>query len=340
MRSSLRTMRVLIYIYVINSCMKICQTGPCKFDVRCQCRKAKNRYVEVNCSSKKITRIPNLLESTVLLNVSHNLIDSISKELLKAANHLLVLDLSFNRLSSINITTFTGLMKLRYLSLDNNKLEYNDHIFPEGIFKPLKSLSHLSLKNNNYYSMHPDRNFPDKTISDLSELETLELDVTGKYFGEGFDKLLNLKSLILGNRDFFSMSNTTFSNTRNLQNIVLHGIEKVKFRKGSFRKLRYLKHLEISFNSKLGGMISPVEDIAEDFKFTSIETLKLGQTSISLPKFPLCILNNELYTTNITEIYITDHRRKAGHFPVSIGPTPPTLRIFGFIEQWSHSIYN
>ncbi|CAC5402894.1 TLR13 [Mytilus coruscus] len=324
MRSFLRTICVLLCIYL---CLQIGQTGPCNFDKRCQCSKTKE-YVD--CSRKRIIRIPNLPESTVFLNVSHNLIDYIGREFFKAANNLSTLDLSFNRLSSIDVTIFTGLGKLRYLSLDNNKLVYSNRTFPKGIFKPLKSLSHLSLKKNNLWSACCD-SFPDKTISDLSDLETLELDVppskVNNTFGKGFDNLLKLKSLVLGNNLLFEMTSTTFINTRNLQNISLHGISGISFTIGTFRSLKYLKHLEISFDSIIDGIKSPIENLAEDLNYTSIETLKLGRSLIPLSKFPLCILNKKLYTTNISEIYITDNVGSAGYFKICTDAPSPSLKI-------------
>ncbi|CAG2244405.1 TLR13 [Mytilus edulis] len=322
-------MRGLIYICVIYSCSRIGQTGPCKFDERCQCSKTKDGYEDVDCSWKNITKIPNLPESIVFLNVSHNLIERISKGIFEAAKHLLTLDLSFNRLSSINIETFNGLTKLRYLSLDNNKLTYNNRTFPTEIFRQLEFLSHLSLKNNNIRSSSC-KSFPDKTIENLSVLETLELDASecGKFFlGKGFRYLLKLKSLVLGNNFRFSMSQFTFMNTKYLQNIVLHTIDKISFERKTFRKLRYLKHLEFSFDSKKGGIMSSFERLANELTFTSIETLKLGHSTMDLKTFPLYIFNRELYTKNITEIYITDNSGNAGHFPLSIGAPPPTLQI-------------
>lgn len=73
--------------------------------------------------------------------------------------------------------------------------------------------------------------------------------------------------------------------------------------------------------------MSPFERLASDLRFTSIKTLKLGHSTMDLQTFPLYIFNRELYTKNITEIYITDNSGNAGHFPVSIGAPPPTLQI-------------
>ncbi|CAC5402893.1 unnamed protein product [Mytilus coruscus] len=166
------------------------------------CSKTSKGYATVDCSWKNISRIPHLAESTVFLNVSHNLIDSIGKELLKAANHLSTLNLSFYRLSTINFTTFTG--KLRYLSLDNNELVYSSQTFPIGIFQPLKSLSHLSLKNNNNRSSCCE-SFPDETILDLFDLATLELDAGDRGFGKRIRKAIETE--ILGIRDQFNIFN-------------------------------------------------------------------------------------------------------------------------------------
>ncbi|XP_076099280.1 toll-like receptor 4 [Mytilus galloprovincialis] len=328
MRSFLRIICVLLHTYL---CLQIGQTAPCKFDERCQCSNTKHGYVDVDCSLKNITKIPNLPESIVFLNVSHNLIERISKGTFEAAKHLLTLDLSFNSLSSINLTTFADLKRLRYLSLDNNELVYSNRTFPEGIFKQLKSLSHLSLKNNNLWSSCCN-SFPDKTISDLSDLETLELDVppikVNNTFGEGYNNLTKLKSLVLGNNLLFDMTSTTFINTRNLQNISLHGISGISFTIGTFRRLRYLKHLEITFDSKVvDGIKSPIENMAGDLTYTSIETLKLGRSLLPLSKFPLCILNKKLYTTNITEIYITDNVDSAGYSKNCVDAPSPSLKF-------------
>ncbi|CAG2244410.1 unnamed protein product [Mytilus edulis] len=152
----------------------------------------------MDCSWKNITKIQNLPESIVFLNVSHNLIKCISKGTFEAAKHLLTLDLSFNRLSSITVDTFIGLMKLRYLSLDNNKLIYNNRTFPTKSFRQLEFLSHLSLKNNNIRSSSC-KSFPDKTIKDLAVLEPLELDASecgDKFLGKGFRALRKLNSLL------------------------------------------------------------------------------------------------------------------------------------------------
>lgn len=229
-------MCALLYTYLH---LQVGQTAPCKFDERCQCSKTIKGYVAVNCSWKNITKIQNLPESIVFLNVSHNLIKRISNGTFEAAKHLLTLDLSFNRLSSITVDTFNGLVKLRYLSLDNNKLIYSNLTFPTKIFRQLEFLSHLSLKNNNIRSSSC-KSFPDKTIKYLSVLETLELDASeceDNFLGKRFRALRKLNSLVLGNNVRFSMSKFTFTNTKYLQNIVLHGIDEISFKKKNISKI-------------------------------------------------------------------------------------------------------
>ncbi|CAG2244408.1 unnamed protein product [Mytilus edulis] len=147
------------------------------------------------------------------------------------------------------------------------------------------------------------------------------------FFGKGFHYLKKLKSLELRNNFRCALSKYTFKNTKYLQNVLLHGIGEISFRKGTFGKLRYLKHLEMSFDSEKGGIVSPVENIAEDFIHTSIETLKLGQSAIPLNTFPLYILNKEMYKNNITEICLTDNAGNAGHFPIPMGAPPRSLQI-------------
>ncbi|CAG2205668.1 unnamed protein product [Mytilus edulis] len=113
-------------------------------------------------------------------------------------NCLTDLDLSFNSWKRINLQTFVGLQNLQSLQLNDNKLDYSILKFPPGCFKPLESLTRLSIHNNNVLAHILNDNsvvFPDKTISDLKMLEILELDIhsgssdENNLFGKGFSFL-------------------------------------------------------------------------------------------------------------------------------------------------------
>jgi hypothetical protein len=60
------------------------------------------------------------------------------------------------------------------------------------------------------------QNFPDDVISDLKELNTLEVDAFDvfpvKGFGKGFSQLVKLTQLITGACIMFTVNNKTFEN--------------------------------------------------------------------------------------------------------------------------------
>ncbi|VDH92458.1 Hypothetical predicted protein, partial [Mytilus galloprovincialis] len=90
---------------------------------------------------------------------------------------LRVLDLSNNKLQSVNRKTFIGLKNLDILRLNSNSLRYNTDRLPQGCFQPLESLKQLSIQMNNPQGVVDAFVLPDETIKDLNMLETLELDV-------------------------------------------------------------------------------------------------------------------------------------------------------------------
>lgn len=78
------------------------------------------------------------------LNLSNNQLQSIAQPLAQL-HHLETLDLSFNRLSTLNATTFTKMPHLRFVSLRNNSLSTVDFHFLLNSF----SLEYFDLSYNN-----------------------------------------------------------------------------------------------------------------------------------------------------------------------------------------------
>lgn len=353
----------------------------------------KKGELKIDCSHKNLTHIPDLPSDTVYLNLQHNLIIRIPNNTFKHMTNLKVLDLSFNKLQSmndqsfsglgnlmkldlnnnrfdggmpnkvfesmkcltdldlshngltrINEKTFVGLQNLQNLHLNNNKLQYNISRFPTESFKPLGSLTRLSIQNNNFSpKIFNSIIFPDKTISDLTMLEILELDVSTGFgdkavLGNGFSYLKHLYSLNACNCQTFILQSDTFKYTPNLTQVYFNRcLLKVYGKKHEeFSKLMKLKVLQ------LNGWLSYTQDLDEDellaliagLSNTTIELLKMHYLFNSFYSVSLSnILNNvsvELNKTPIQELHFTNNLNV--HFneldmPVKVPPSLRTLNI-------------
>ncbi|CAG2205667.1 unnamed protein product [Mytilus edulis] len=356
----------------------------------------KKGELKIDCSHKNLTHIPDLPSDTVYLNLQHNLIIRIPNNTFKHMTNLKVLDLSFNKLQSmndqsfsglrnlmkldlnnnmirggmsnkvfgsmkcltdldlshngltrINEKTFVGLQNLQILHLNNNKLQYNISRFPTGSFKPLGSLTRLSIQNNNFSpQIYNSIIFPDKTISDLTMLEILELDVSTGFsdravLGNGFSYLKYLYSLNACNCQTFILESDTFKNTPNLTQVYFnHCSPRVYSEKHEeFSKLMKLKVLQ------LNGWLSYTPDLDEDellalisgLSNTTIRILKMHYLFNSFYSVPLSnILNNisvVLNKTPIQELHFTNNLNVHFNELDMTVKVPPSLRTLNISDN-------
>jgi hypothetical protein len=65
---------------------------------------------------------------------------------------LVTLDLSYNKLENFTLKSIISLENLKFLFLNGNRIyRFRQHIFPDGILDPLKSLKHVQLSDNEFY---------------------------------------------------------------------------------------------------------------------------------------------------------------------------------------------
>jgi Leucine-rich repeat (LRR) protein len=126
------------------------------------------------------------------------------------------LDLENNSISSIELHSFSNLIKLETLILSLNILTYFNDTF---IFSPLSSLKFLNLSSNQIEIIQSN------LFDSLLKLETLDLSLNRIRFihSFAFNDLLNLKNLHLEENDknLLIESNTSFSHLDSIQNIYL-----------------------------------------------------------------------------------------------------------------------
>ncbi|XP_052071198.1 insulin-like growth factor-binding protein complex acid labile subunit [Mytilus californianus] len=138
----------------------------------------KHKELHVDCSYRNLTVVPDTPADTVYLYLQHNLIGQILNKTFALLNRLDVLDLSFNKITAINIDSFTGLQNLRFLYLSGNS-RYQELSLPKNVFNHLGSLTVLDLSYNNINSIH------EYTFGGLVKLQHLKLN------NNGIDKLPN-----------------------------------------------------------------------------------------------------------------------------------------------------
>ena len=216
-----------------------------------------------NCSYLNLRQVPtyfpksNSTSKLCLLNLSWNRLTTIDNNSFKSLKDLKWLWLNHNHLTKIEPDAFVGLRYLTYLNLSSNKLEYPQS-FGDQVFNPLVSLKYLNLKDNLIQTY----NALDTLLQPMRK--TLEgLLISGCYnctFGQGFEFFSKMKSLSLSgswnaagetNCNISVLLNDTFIHLSRLEELFLAFCNIGVVESGAFSPLKHIKTLDIYFNPKL-----------------------------------------------------------------------------------------
>lgn len=112
-----------------------------------------NDLEELDLSNNLLSVIPHKalgqLKGLKSLNLSNN---TLSVKYGMFPDSLVVLDLSYNKLENFTLKSIISLENLKYLYLNGNRIyRFRQHIFPDGILDPLKSLKQVQLSDNEFY---------------------------------------------------------------------------------------------------------------------------------------------------------------------------------------------
>ncbi|XP_076073576.1 toll-like receptor 6 [Mytilus galloprovincialis] len=365
--------KFIIMFVICNDPLIISKAGTIKPEPKFHCEKLYQKgELYVDCSCRNMTSIPNLPSNTAYLNLQHNLISeipdhtfknmynlkildlsfnkivsinqqvfyglsdlrhlklnnnymmmnySLSKE--KANNsfehltNLTVLDLSFNNLQSINIQTFTGLGNLKHLKLDHNQLSYKLERFPKGSFKPLKSLTDISLQNNNnlitpIFTLF---SFPNETIADLKNLEVLKMDVSIAIFktivfGVGYLSLHHLTSLNFSNCLHLPLYDKVFRYTPNLRYLYINHCHQMVVKSEAFSNLTKLEVFGLDLDCPSGYKFgqAKVIELFQSLAKTPVKVVKMNNVFYTSQIFPLNNIFDLLSTTSVHELTFTNNK--------------------------------
>ncbi|XP_076111078.1 toll-like receptor 4 [Mytilus galloprovincialis] len=317
----------MAYIFLISIITLVMQ-GNCEeynLQKNNQCKYwRKEKLLHIDCTNRNMSTIETFPADTAFLNLGYNRIKQIDSGAFKYSHELVELDLSDNIISQCDRSSFEGLHKLRRLYLNSNHLNYSLLSIPEGIFKPLLSLTYLNIKDN-LNDFKP--NIEDIVMKDLRELESLEIDVRKTVneivFGNEYSQLRHLKQITFGICLLWGMDNHTFENLPYLKYIHATRCNIVNYH---FKTLSHRKQLRfIDFSYSLTGM-DDKKRFMSDMITTGIKIIKLTNCNRTPFEFPY-IFFHMLSRTVIEELYLSNNLFSGFQDTTSF---PGSLRVLDF----------
>ncbi|XP_067216689.1 protein toll-like [Linepithema humile] len=191
----------------------------------------------------------NGFKNLIYLNIFHNNLLYVDKDLLADLKNLITFHLNNNNLHHLTAEFFDYTTKLMYLNLKGNKLK----LIAPGTFDKLNNLIHLDLSSN--YLTELELGIFDKLI-DLRFL-SLRHNYLVSLREDIFVKLKNLEELYLGANYFTGFPKNLLQNNKNLIAIDMSGNINLTLLHGYFSNMEKLRFLGLANN----GLIALPEDL-------------------------------------------------------------------------------
>lgn len=284
--------------------------------VFCNCKMTRNGII-TDCSGKGLLIPPtNIDNRTSELYLSKNLISVVRYSQIPGLFNLNILDLSKNKISSIEIGAFRDLTSLTHLYLNGQRITRGlfilQNVFLPGVFTGLVSLKVLHVHNCLTRTEAFTSRIPSEALKELTRLEKLRIDgVVNVTFNEDFHLLKNLSTVVMSGYDGVCtigyLSRDSFVGLEHLKNLTINKCSIEEIGKGTFWWTQKLEYLDMSWNSELE--IYNFGKCLEELKNTSLKILKINAihdpnragTEILRPNLKY------LRDINLTEMYMDDN---------------------------------
>ncbi|XP_064615734.1 toll-like receptor 13 [Liolophura sinensis] len=152
----------------------------------------------VDLHNKGLRTVPtNISSTTESLDLSWNLLETITNGSFRILSRLISLSLNHNKLVRLEPSAFEGLSQLRFLDLSNNRFVLVYESYPPTVFHPTQKLEILNMDENSPGYSSRAYQFPDEIFSSLISLKKLTVDepLHNVSFGPGVMSMSQLKSL-------------------------------------------------------------------------------------------------------------------------------------------------
>ncbi|XP_065073539.1 insulin-like growth factor-binding protein complex acid labile subunit [Ochlerotatus camptorhynchus] len=203
-----------------------------------------NKLQQLHLNHNKISVVSNRtflgLGNLLVLNLRGNLIDQIEPMSFTPLAKLEELNLGQNRITSVGLSTkgFFGLMDLKILYLDDNRLEV---VPPEETFQPVDKLAEMYIGTNSLKVVKHG------AFAVLSELTLLDVRSTllSNVSAETFSGIENIKSLNLADNRFERIPSQALAALKRLEELSIGQNHFETVPANSFRGLSNLKRFEL-----------------------------------------------------------------------------------------------
>lgn len=222
---------LLVFVFLVQSLVlgKLCGNDT---ELNCRCKQVTDEktlfpVTEADCSGLNIDTFPSTVDQNInYLSLSVNDIEELDPKLQKVvSNDLQVLDLSYNKIRTINDEFFLNVYNLRELDLSHNLIT---SLGDGSIFQNLNNLEKLDLSFNELKTL------PNLVFMKLSKLQFI--DMSYNYLGE----------YLTGSQDVLTH---TLGLNVNITSLSLNGLNISQFHNSYFDEFEYMTHLSLADNS-------------------------------------------------------------------------------------------
>ena len=277
----------------------------------------RNNSKEGNMTKHNICRLCNFLRNITFLDLSENNMKHVPPFCFENCLRLENLSLASNNIIEVDNSSFAGLSVLTVLNLDNNSFIVDGNVSHPELFLPLKLLQKLHIqKNTNVTNDNSSFTYLANIANgSLESLKNLFLDgLPNAVFGHQFKAFQNLTNLNFSGESsycyMYSLTNSTFQNVNNTSLVSLHlshcNISTIEA--GTFKPLRELRYLNLSFNMALG--FPTLRNVSYGLQFTQVKVFdysKVYKTFGLTTQLNRCDVEF-LQNTSIKEIHVNNNR--------------------------------
>ncbi|KAB0401214.1 leucine-rich repeat and immunoglobulin-like domain-containing nogo receptor-interacting protein 2 [Balaenoptera ricei] len=263
---------------------------------RCECS-AQNK--SVSCHRRRLIAIPEGIPiETKILDLSKNRLKSVNPEEFISYPLLEEIDLSDNIIANVEPGAFNNLFNLRSLRLKGNRLK----LVPLGVFTGLANLTKLDISENKIVILL------DYMFQDLHNLKSLEVGDNDLVYisHRAFSGLLSLEQLTLEKCNLTAVPTEALSHLRSLISLHLKHLNINNMPVYAFKRLFHLKHLEIDY--------WPLLDMMPANSLYGLNLTSLSITNTNLSTVPFLAFKHLVYLTHLNLSYNPISTIEAGMF--------------------------
>ena len=225
-----------------------------------------------DCSLRNISRLPVFVPSRATqLHLERNTVVVVPENVFRNLPNLTLLDLSFNKITTLGRMCFVGLRRLRKLNLHGNNLDLVR--LPKDTFAGLQSLQVLAIAGQGTIG-----EYPVAILDGLKQLWTLSVRGEEAPLPENYGRLPKLTTLDLNGGEIRTVSAYSLSAIRNsnIRTLMIRRGSVAHIEAGAFTDFTNLRVLNLNCNSKLN-FNKVIETLGETLN-SSIDTVILDNT--------------------------------------------------------------